>query len=188
MRRRFAALVAVMLAIAITTPLLLVHADSGFDQTLFAATNGDRANSCGRPQLGWSNAMAAIAEQRAQYIADTGDITNHLEQNPGAENTGQSWNVPDATQAANYINQAYMASGEHRANICDGRWNVVGIASVYRDSWQGHSQVWIDAVEFTSSSSAPAPAAPQAPPNSQSGPSVPQSQGGVSVPGTGGAQ
>lgn len=180
MRTRITALGCALLVVVVLTPWLLAHADSGFDSTLFGATNADRANSCIQPAFGWSSAMASIAQQRAQEIADTGNFTNKLEMSYGAENIGWSSGPTDPQVAADTINQSYMNSSEHRANICDPRWNVVGIGSVYRDSWNGKSQVWIDAEEFTGAQGSP----PIAPSHNNAN-AVTQAPG-ISVPGTGG--
>lgn len=183
------ALAAASLAVVVLCAVPHVHADGSFDSTLYADTNGDRASVCGQPSLGWSGSMASIAEQRAEYIADSGNFTNQLEMSYGAENVGWSDNVTDPVQAAHTINQAYLGSPDHKANICDPRWNVIGIGSVFRSSWQGKSNVWIDAEEFTNASSGgggdggsqPSPVHPASPPSM---PSVPLSPW---VPSTGGA-
>lgn len=181
MRTRITALACALLVVVVLTPWLLAHADSGFDGALFGDTNNDRVTACGRPAFGWSDTMAGIAQQRAQEIADSGNFTNKLEMSYGAENIGWTSGPTDQGAAAAQVNDAYMNSAEHRANICDPRWNVVGIGSVYRDQWNGKSQVWIDAEEFTGTTGAVTPPIAPSHNNANAAP-------GISVPGTGGAR
>ena len=166
----------------LAAPLLLVHADAGYDGALFSATNGDRATACGQPALGWSGAMASIAQQRVEFIASSGDFTNRNEPGVSAENIGWTSGTTDAVASAQRINVDYMNSPEHRVNICNGRYTSVGIGSVFVASWQGQSDVWIDAEEFAGS--APSrPPAPHASPTPTHSAAIPA----PGVPSTGGA-
>lgn len=182
---------AVISVLAVVFSLIFAHpahADPTFDQRLFADTNADCfAHS-------WDDSLAALAQQRAEYIADSGSDANNLQPPAKDENDGWIDNTTDPVQAADGINQAYMNSPEHHANICDTRYHAVGIGSVFRSTWNcgppdcsgTHQNVWISAVEFGDpSASAPPPAQPHAP---SGGPhnSAP-APGGITVPGTGGA-
>lgn len=189
MRRSRLFLLAPVAALLVTVTMpAAVHGDPTFDSRLAADTSADCFGHS------WSPALASRAQYVAQEIANSGNFANNLGGGAGAENVGWSDQITDPTQAADAINQAYMNSPEHHANICDTRWHSLGVGSVFLATWncsncggsEPKSNVWVDAVEFGN----PASGGSTPPPHPARGPSgsAPQSDGGdVPIPGTGGA-
>jgi uncharacterized protein YkwD len=180
-----------------TTPLqpLAVHADSTFDQTLFSLFNQDRANN-GLPPLQLSSSLTGLAETapysgcgytirgRAEdmiernYLSHTilncGDRNvfdmmqgEGVQYRSAAENIGYTSGMNDPVAAAQWMNNQFMASSVHAANILDPKFNYVGIGSFWTASgqtWSGagspQSDVLVAATDFIEAPSAPSAAPP----------------------------
>lgn len=175
-----------------------VHADASFDSALLTLLNNDRT-SRGLPPLQSSGPLQGVAESsnyggcgytvqgRAEdmlqrnYFSHT--ILNCGSQNvfsmmraegipfgSAAENIGWASGISDPNAAAQYINDHFMASSEHEANILNSSFTTVGIGSwrtASGQTWSGagsaQSNAIVVAVAFTDgprTASAPAPAPP----------------------------
>jgi hypothetical protein len=103
-------------------------------------TNQDRASQ-NLPPLTWSPVLAAAAMLHAQAIAKANNLTHQLAGEPDvaaraaqagahfeaiAENIAYGFSAPS-------IEQQWMQSTPHRANILDPRMNSIGIALVHAD-------------------------------------------------------
>jgi uncharacterized protein YkwD len=109
--------------------------------------NRDRAHY-GRRQLSWSSCLATIARSNAVRMAKQGYISHtngptrdlgcHLGYHAG-ENVGWYSPLPSDTP----MNNAFMASAVHRANILGLNYHYVGTSWV-----KGSSGRWYIAVEF----------------------------------------
>ncbi len=112
------------------------------EQQLFALTNQARA-SAGLPVLSWDSALAGIARWRSQDMA-TRDYFSHnippsgemvfdvMSQkgycfNLAGENIG--WNNYPDDQATAVVQNDFMNSPGHRANVLGSAWNVAGIGA-----------------------------------------------------------
>jgi uncharacterized protein YkwD len=132
-----------------------VHADATFDQVLYSLINQDRANA-GLPPLRWNPTLGTIGEQGtyggcgfaisgrsedmiqrnyfSHTICGTQNVFNVMQaygvgyQSAG-ENIGWESGYTDPTQAAEYLNTAFMNSTEHRANILNPNYTDVGTGS-----------------------------------------------------------
>ena len=109
-------------------------------QLILDLTNQDRASQ-NLPPLRWSPALAAAAMLHAQAIAKANNLTHQLAGEPDvrtraaqagahfeaiAENIAYGFSAPS-------IEQRWMQSAPHRANILDPRMNSIGIALVHAD-------------------------------------------------------
>lgn len=139
--RRIAVLAAVgaALALAACTPLkpgpapALSFGDANPQaQQLFYLVNNDRA-AYGLPPLGWNDNLGGFSQSWSDHMAATGDYSHQdlgaVLQNPAysgfsamAENIIHAGCGTSATQ----LEQAWMASSPHRANIL-GNYNAIGI-------------------------------------------------------------
>jgi uncharacterized protein YkwD len=186
-----------------TFPAQRAVADAGANSDLFALTNQDRASN-GLPALQLGTISQGIAEGRpyggcgfavngravdmiqrsyfAHPILNCGgqNVFNMLNAfgvsyRSAGENIGWASNAGGASGSANYVNNAFMNSPDHRANILNGSYTHLGIGSAHGASWQGNSDVWMFAQVFTQDNSAPPPPPPPppAPPQPTAPPSPP---------------
>jgi uncharacterized protein YkwD len=164
-------------------------ADSTVDADLFALTNQDRtANGVGA--LRWNGTLASIADSRpypcgggtaygraldmlrrgyfAHEIPECGNqyadimlTPDGLQWSAWAENIEWRSGGGDPASVAAAMNQGFMTSPEHRANILDGTCNQMGTGSEL-GSFQGYGDAWMVVEEFMQGSggSAPRPPAP----------------------------
>lgn len=175
-------------------------ASQTFDVTLFNLINQDRQQN-GVAPLQWSNVTSAIAEGgtytgcgyaiggRTEDMIDRNYFAHQILscgtqnvfsilQNEGVhfqsagENIGWESGLTDPVQAAQYLNNAYMNSPEHRANILNPNYTEVGVGSWVTGPgqyWTGgggsYTNVFMSAEEFTqgSGTGGPAPSAGTAP-------------------------
>jgi uncharacterized protein YkwD len=158
-----------------------VHADATFDQVLFTLINQDRAGA-GLPALRWNAQLSAIGEgapyggcgftvygrardmiQRNYFshtICGSQNVFNvmtadHVGYRFAGENIGWESGYTDPTQAAQYLNTAFMNSSEHRANILNPNFTDVGVgswATAPGQAWTGgggsFSNVFMASEEF----------------------------------------
>jgi uncharacterized protein YkwD len=156
---------------------LPVHASNGtFDSNLLALTNQERtANGVGAVR--WNGTLADIADGRpygcaggvangrtvdmvqrdyfAHEIPACGNQYASIMLSPSGvpwskwgENIAWESGVSDPAAAAAQLNNNFMNSPEHRANILDPSFNQMGIGSQLAASYQGASNAWLTTEEF----------------------------------------
>ena len=167
-----------------------VHADATADQDLFSLTNQDRASN-GLHALLWHSTLSAIGENKpyggcgfnvngrsydmiqrnyfAHPILNCGQYVfsmmtaSGINYRSAGENIGWDSGTGDAAASSSYINQQFMNSTEHRANILNTAYTHLGIGTDYTTgSWSGGgtaiSNVWMFSEEFAQlATTAPAP-------------------------------
>ena len=125
--------------VATTRPLVVGSAQQ-------ALINGDRG-AAGLSGLNWSSCLAAIAQSQAQAMANAGTIfhgsgvTQDLGCRLGSSQTGENVGEWGNGACDSCINQLFMASAPHRANIL-GPYRYVGTA------WVTKGGIGYIAVEF----------------------------------------
>jgi uncharacterized protein YkwD len=169
----------------------VVSANGGADSTLFSLTNSDRTSN-GVHSLAFSGTLQAIGENAgyncngirvsgrsydmihrnyfAHPILGCGQLVFSMMQAFGVhyrsagENIGWVSGNLSSGSAANYINGAFMASSDHRANILNSRYTEMGAGSWESSSgvvWTGVSPgqtgVWMFSEEFAQVGSSPPP-------------------------------
>jgi Cysteine-rich secretory protein family len=184
--RRASALAGVALmsaALLAWTPGLVAAWNQGSaEATLWQLMNGDRVNNGRRPVQ--SNAtLVSLARWRSKdmiqrdYFSHTVLGTNymvfhwydlnHLSYVWGGENIGWNSGYSDADSVVS-INNAFMASSEHRANILEPTWTHGGVGAYGADNitWQGklRSPRMYTELFMQAKSSAPPPAPKPTPP------------------------
>jgi uncharacterized protein YkwD len=163
-----------------------VAADGGLDSQLFSLTNQDRASN-GVHALTLSGALQNVGEGAPYHCGGLtvyGRSVDMIQRNyfshviPGCgtyvwpmmqaygvhyrsagENIG--WES-GAGSPASYINQAFMNSAEHRANILNSAYTAMGAGSAFGASWSGagsQQNVWMFSEEFAQLGAAPPPPA-----------------------------
>ena len=107
------------------------------EQELFRLTNRDRAEA-GLPELQWNEWLAQAARKHAAEMARRGRLSHQFPGEAGLRDriaatslhfdaSGENVAVgPNTTE----INQGWMLSSGHRANILDARYNSIGVAVV----------------------------------------------------------
>jgi uncharacterized protein YkwD len=163
-------------------------ADSTIDADLLALTNQDRTSN-GVPALQWNGALGGIADNRpygcsggtaagraldmlqrgyfAHEIPECGNqyadimlIPDGVHWSAWAENIEWQSGGGAAAAVAAAMNDGFMNSPEHRANILDRTYNLMGTGSELSGSFQGNPDVWMVVEEFAQGSgggAAPAP-------------------------------
>lgn len=161
------------------------QADGGLDSRLFSLTNQDRASN-GVRSLSYNGTLQSVGEGGAYHcggITVYGRSVDMIQRNyfshvipvcnqyvfpmmsafginyrSAGENIGWESGSGDP---AGYINQSFMNSSDHRANILNGNYNYMGVGSAYGGSWTGNGSplaIWMFSEEFAQiGSSAPAP-------------------------------
>lgn len=107
------------------------------EQDLFRLTNQARAQA-GVPQLEWNEWLAQAARKHAAETARRGQLSHQFPGEPGMRDriaaTGLRFNASAENVAfgpsAAEIQDDWMHSPPHRANLLDGKYNAVGIAVV----------------------------------------------------------
>jgi uncharacterized protein YkwD len=200
-------------AFAHTSPQTAL-ADSTADQDLFSLTNQDRASN-GLPALQYHSTLGAIGENKPyagcgftvngrsqdmitrNYFAHpilncNGQLVFNMMSAAGiayrqaGENIGWAAGAGGAASSASYINQQFMNSTEHRANILGSGYTHMGVGSILSPNgynWTGggspQQNVWMYSEEFAALNGAPPPPAPApkpppAPSGGTQGTTVPQ--------------
>lgn len=149
-----AALVA--LVVTLLVPGTARAADSGAEDAFVAAVNQERA-AAGVPVLSVAPDLVAVARQHAVVMADG----QNLHHNPALTSQVSGWqkvgeNVGKGPSVAP-IQQAFMESPAHRANVLDPDWTEIGVGVEARDG-----RLWVVEV-FRQPEAAPAPAPPPEP-------------------------
>ena len=134
------------LAVATTAVVLLLAPAFGqsrstrAERELFAAMNQSRRQE-GLIELRWDESLATAARLHAMVMAKHRSVRHTFENEPdlsariketGAHFTWLSENVTQGPVAQS-INEQFMRSPSHRANILDADMNSVGIGVVERD-------------------------------------------------------
>jgi uncharacterized protein YkwD len=139
MRFRLPILAALIACLAVSA----AHAQdsaSRDERALFAATNRERQER-GLPVLRWSPALAEAARRHALTMVDHQTISHQFPGEPslparvsraGASFMSLAENVAEAPSAAE-IQNLWMNSPGHRANILDGSMDSIGIAVAERN-------------------------------------------------------
>ncbi len=139
LRRRTAAVVAIATALALLTACLNTE-----QSAVLSRLNQDR-NAHGLVSLGTHGQAQQKAQRWAEELARTGTL-KHSKLSDGisgcwrsiGENVGRGPNVAS-------IQNAYMNSAGHRANILSNTWNGVGVGYAKRGSTTYTVQVFIKA-------------------------------------------
>jgi len=128
-------------AAILTFSLLTAHAQgNGPAQFLFESANHERAAQ-GLAPLKWSATLAGAARQHAQRMAAQNTLSHQLHGEPGmagrASQAGARFsslaeNVAEGPSAES-IQQQWMNSPPHRANLLDAQLDSVGIAVAERN-------------------------------------------------------
>ncbi|MEA2671683.1 MAG: hypothetical protein QOG45_1903 [Chloroflexota bacterium] len=164
------------LGLAAGGPLPVYASNGTFDANLLALTNQDRtANGVGAVRL--NGTLADIADGRpfgcaggvangrtvdmvqrnyfAHEIPECGNQYADIMLSPSGvqwtlwgENIAWESGVTDPAAAAAQLNQNFMNSPEHKANILNAGFNQMGIGSQLAASYQGASNAWLTTEEF----------------------------------------
>ena len=200
-RLRLAASAVAMTAAGLAVTAREAHAQTpaqaAFDSRMLADVNQDRAGA-GLAPLRSNPALHQLAEGGPAPCGVGGRVDDMLARNyfshdiPGCgttvipwlswagvrwvaagENIGWEAGSTDPAAAADYLNQLYMNSPEHRANILNPAFTDVGLGGAQSGSgqtYQGQANVWISDQVFAAvpgvvlvSAPAPAPAPAAAP-------------------------
>jgi len=111
------------------------------EDDFFSAVNSARAAN-GVPGLAWSSDLAAVARHQAERMAASGDLAHNP--NLGSDVTG--WQI--VAENIGYgptwssIQDAFMASPEHKANILDSRLTQLGVGTAV----DADGTVWVSQV------------------------------------------
>ncbi len=158
------------------------QADSGLDSQLFSLTNQDRASN-GVRALSYNGTLQNVGEGGAyncsgitvhgrsvdmiqrNYFSHVIPVCNQyvfpmmvafgIHYRSAGENIG--W---ETGGGAAYINQSFMNSPDHRANILNANYNYMGVGSAYGSGWTGNgspTSVWMFSEEFAQLGSSPPP-------------------------------
>lgn len=108
---------------------------SGLTREVYDLVNADRAAN-GLPALGWNDQLGGLAQGWSENMASTGSFS-HSDLNAalrssefdGFRRLGENILVGGCNMTAAQVEQAWMNSPGHRANIL-GDYNVVGVGFV----------------------------------------------------------
>jgi len=118
--------------------VLGANAAAASDSSMFAEVNASRA-SAGQPAYAWSSDLASVAQAQAERMAKKHLLYHNpnLTSDVGSfrwvgENVGYG-------PTSGVIENAFMHSTEHRANILDSDYTQIGIGSVL----DGNGRLWV---------------------------------------------
>jgi len=105
------------------------------EQQLFRMINRDRAQA-GLPELQWNEWLAQAARQHAEGMASRDQLSHQFPGEPGMRDriaaTPLRFNASGENVASgptvSGINEEWMHSAGHRANILDPKYNAIGVA------------------------------------------------------------
>jgi uncharacterized protein YkwD len=116
----------------------------GYQRAMFDAVNRDRANA-GLPALTFSPKLSVLAGGHACQMARAGYLFHSdLGATMNSPDFGAYWTMGEnvlmapAYYSAQDLDNLWMGSAPHRANILNGNFNVVGMAACFA----GDGQVW----------------------------------------------
>jgi uncharacterized protein YkwD len=132
-----AALIALMTLCATARPQDTGSESAAAEQELFRMTNRDRAES-GVPELEWNEWLAQAARKHAEEMARRGRLSHQFPGEPGLRDRIAATSLRFNASAENIalgptpagINDDWMLSPGHRANILEPRYNAIGVAVV----------------------------------------------------------
>jgi len=136
-RMAMAALIALMALCAAARPQNAGSESAAAEQELFRMTNRDRAEA-GVPELEWNEWLAQAARKHAAEMARRGQLSHHFPGEPGLRDRIAATSLRFNASAENIalgptpagINDDWMLSPGHRANILEPRYNAIGVAVV----------------------------------------------------------
>lgn len=114
-----------------------VSESAAAEQELFRMINRDRAQA-GVPELQWNEWLAQAARKHAEEMARRGRLSHQFEGEPGLRDrivatslrfSASAENVALGPNAAE-IQDGWMHSPGHRANILEPKYNAIGVAVV----------------------------------------------------------
>jgi len=114
-----------------------VSQSAAAEQELFRMINRDRAEA-GLPELEWNEWLAQAARKHAMEIARRGQLSHQFPGEPDMRNRIAATSLRFDASAENLalgpttaeINDGWMRSPGHRANILDSKYNAIGVAVV----------------------------------------------------------
>ena len=114
-----------------------VSESAAAEQELFRMINRDRAEA-GLPELAWNEWLAQAARKHAAEMARRGRLSHQFDGEPGLRDriaaTGLRFNASAENVASSpspaEINDGWMRSPGHRANILEPKYNAIGVAIV----------------------------------------------------------
>ncbi len=130
-----AGLVALMALCATAWPQDAGSESAAAEQELFRMINRTRAEA-GVPELQWNEWLAQAARQHAAEMARRGQLSHQFPGEPGLRDRIAATNLRFNASAENVafgpataeINDDWMHSPGHRANILDVKYNAIGVA------------------------------------------------------------
>jgi hypothetical protein len=134
--KHFRALVLVMFLSCATAAVAGCNGSPDFIADAYLV-NQARA-SVGAPQLGWSPALATKAANWAQHLADTGVLAHSVLSDgvpPGWHSIGENVGYAESVTT---VHSSFLNSAEHRANMLNRGWRVMGIGVV-----RARGVVWV---------------------------------------------
>jgi uncharacterized protein YkwD len=114
-----------------------VSESAAAEQQLFRMINRDRAEA-GLPELEWNEWLAQAARKHAEEMAQRDQLAHQFPGEPGMRDriaaTALRFNASGENVASgptvSGINEEWMHSPGHRANILDPKYNAIGVALV----------------------------------------------------------
>ena len=157
-RRPATAVLAIVVALLVTmlVPATARAADAGAEQAFVAAVNRERA-AAGLPALAVADDLVAVARRQAVRMADAAELhhnSNLTGEVAGWQKVGENVGRGPSVEA---VQDAFMASPSHRANVLESDWTEIGLGVEVRDG-----RLWVVEV-FRLPAAAPEPS-PEAPP------------------------
>ncbi|MFN2615124.1 MAG: CAP domain-containing protein [Actinomycetota bacterium] len=146
-RPRFISVLLLTLAISVggiaTAPSALAYTPTGTEGMMFKMTNASRAHYGRAPlRLNWS--LSYLAHKHSAAMAAKGTIFHTS--NLGSALSSYSWTIAGENVGVSpnltLLEQAFMASPAHRANILNSRYKTAGVGAVW------HNGVVYVTVEF----------------------------------------
>jgi uncharacterized protein YkwD len=118
---------------------------SGATGDMVSAVNADRGAN-GLAPLGWDDQLYALAQNHAHEIASSGSLWHsdlsgwiNAPWMSGWRSLGENLAVAPPGTSASQIEDLWMGSGPHRANILNGGFNRIGVGVVV----DGSGKVWM---------------------------------------------
>ena len=119
--------VVMALVVAVLVPATARAADAGAEQAFVAAVNRERA-AAGLPALAVAGDLVAVARRHAVRMADAADLhhnPNLTGEVGGWQKVGENVGRGPSVEA---VQDAFMASPGHRANVLSPDWTAMGAA------------------------------------------------------------
>jgi uncharacterized protein YkwD len=156
--RRRIGLVVVMAAVAVLTAACRPQAttvsaattcgpsapDNSITQQVFDRVNSDRAAN-GLSPLSWNGQLACLAQDHSNWMATTGSFTHRdlsvtirQPDYSGYSSLGENILVGPNTMTGAQMEDAWMNSPGHRANILSPNFDSIGIAV----GWSSDGRIW----------------------------------------------